>query len=147
MQATVELLQHQGFFKGIKLTMTTEPASSLASLDPHQLQQVLINLLINASDAMPQGGEIKLALKQGADKKILLLEVWDTGTGIAPEHLGKLFDPFFTTKSPGKGTGLGLAISARIIESFGGRITVQSRVGLGSRFTIHVPVYTKGQVV
>ncbi|WP_277058107.1 sensor histidine kinase [Trichlorobacter lovleyi] len=146
MRATVELLQHQGFFKGIKLTMTTEFASSLASLDPHQLQQVLINLLINASDAMPQGGDIKLVLKQDADKKAQLLEVWDTGTGIAPEHLGKLFDPFFTTKSPGKGTGLGLAISARIIESFGGRITVQSRVGLGSCFTIHLPVYTRGQV-
>ena len=112
-------------------------------LDPHQLQQVLINLLINASDAMPDGGSLRLVVKQNLENNMQLLEVWDTGAGIVPEHLGKLFDPFFTTKAPGKGTGLGLAISARIIESFGGTITVQSSIGKGSCFTVHLPVDTK----
>lgn len=144
-QDTVNLLQQQGFFRGITLSITTATVTSLVSLDPHQLQQVLINLLINASDAMPSGGEIKLLLDQSGDKKTQLLRVCDIGTGIATQHIDKLFDPFFTTKSPGKGTGLGLAISARIVESFGGRITVQSEVGQGSSFTIHLPSYTKGK--
>ncbi|MDK9718986.1 MAG: ATP-binding protein, partial [Trichlorobacter sp.] len=143
-QQTLELLQHQGLFKGIQGTLRTEGSPSSLMLDPHQLQQVLINLLINASDAMPQGGSLKLVVKQEPGSTVQLLEVWDTGAGIAPENLGKLFDPFFTTKAPGKGTGLGLAISARIIEGFGGKISVRSSMGTGSCFTVHLPVNTKG---
>jgi len=141
---TVELLQHQGMFKGVQGAVTSEGQISNLMLDPHQLQQVLINLLINASDAMPNGGSLRLVVRQEPEKNMQLLEVWDTGSGIAPQNLGKLFDPFFTTKDPGKGTGLGLAISARIIESFGGKITVQSSLGKGSCFVIHLPVHTKG---
>lgn len=70
----------------------------------------------------------------------LRLDVLDNGSGIAPEHLETIFDPFFTTKPPGKGTGLGLAIAARIMESFGGRITVQSRLGTGTCFTLRLPI-------
>ncbi|SKA22004.1 HAMP domain-containing protein [Trichlorobacter thiogenes] len=143
-QQTLELLQHQGLFKGIQGTLRTEGSPSSLMLDPHQLQQVLINLLINASDAMPQGGSLKLVVKQEPGSTVQLLEVWDTGAGIAPENLGKLFDPFFTTKAPGKGTGLGLAISARIVEGFGGKISVRSSIGKGSCFTVHLPVNTKG---
>ena len=141
---TVELLQHQGMFKGVQGAVTSEGQIFNLMLDPHQLQQVLINLLINASDAMPNGGSLRLVVRQEPEKNMQLLEVCDTGSGIAPQNLGKLFDPFFTTKDPGKGTGLGLAISARIIESFGGKITVQSSLGKGSCFVIHLPVHTKG---
>ncbi len=143
-QQTVELLQHQGMFKGVQGALTSAGQISRLMLDPHQLQQVLINLLINASDAMPNGGSLRLVVRQEPDNNMQLLEVWDTGSGIEPQNLGKLFDPFFTTKDPGKGTGLGLAISARIIEGFGGKITVQSSVGTGSCFIVHLPVNTKG---
>jgi signal transduction histidine kinase len=143
-QQTLELLRHQGLFKGIQGTLTTVGNPSSLMLDPHQLQQVLINLLINASDAMPEGGALKLVVKQEPGSSVQLLEVWDSGAGIAPENLDKLFDPFFTTKAPGKGTGLGLAISARIVEGFGGKISVRSSIGKGSCFTVHLPVNTKG---
>ena len=139
-QQTVELLQHQGLLKGIKSSLMTEGALSPLLLDPYQLQQVLINLLINAGDAMPDGGQLKLVIRQKANQRMQQLEVWDTGSGIAPEHLGKLFDPFFTTKEPGRGTGLGLAIAARIVEGFGGTITVRSVLEKGSCFTVHVPL-------
>jgi signal transduction histidine kinase len=146
-QRSVELLQHQGIFKGVQVVLNGEPDLPPVSLDPHQLQQVLVNLLLNARDAMPDGGTVQLVLKQAADAGGQLLEVRDSGAGIAPEHISKLFDPFFTTKDPGRGTGLGLAIAARIIESFGGKITVQSRVGQGSCFTICLPVAMRDQHV
>jgi signal transduction histidine kinase len=147
LQRSVELLQHQGIFKGVQVVLNGEPGLPPVSLDPHQLQQVLVNLLLNARDAMPDGGRLQLILKQSADAGWQLLEVRDSGVGIAPEHISKLFDPFFTTKDPGRGTGLGLAIAARIIESFGGKITVQSRVGQGSCFTICLPVAMRDQHV
>ena len=140
-QSTTDLLQHQGLFKAVDLTVTAEKGLPPIMLDPYQLQQVLINLLINALDAMPEGGSLQLVIKQGADAMSQLLEVRDSGVGIAPEQISKLFDPFYTTKDPGRGTGLGLAISARIIESFGGRILVQSTVGQGSCFTVCLPVF------
>lgn len=136
---TVELLQHQGLLKTVDCTVIAENNPGPVLLDPHQLQQVLINLLINAHDAMPDGGTLQLVLTQDPAARHQIIQVRDSGVGIAPEHLGRLFDPFFTTKDPGRGTGLGLAISARIIESFGGRITVRSRVGQGSCFTVILP--------
>ncbi|BDV43692.1 two-component sensor histidine kinase [Geotalea uraniireducens] len=176
--ATVEMLDRQGAFKGIKLALAIDPELPPLQADPHQLQQVLINLLINARDAMPGGGRLDIRTADGtfALQPALLpagevspavrgrrtgdfggafrhsfagngeaapcvwVEIADTGSGIDAAHLGKIFDPFFTTKEPGKGTGLGLAISARIIDSFGGRITVDSVVGRGTRFIVLLPV-------
>jgi len=146
-QSTVELLQHQGLLKAVTVSVTSQLKLAPVLLDPHQLQQVLINLMINAVDAMPGGGSLQLALKQGGGTVTQLVEVRDSGVGIAPEHINRLFDPFFTTKEPGRGTGLGLAISARIIESFGGRITVQSTLGQGSCFTVALPMQGKDQDV
>jgi len=146
-QRSIELLQHQGVFKGVQVILNGEAGLPPVSLDPHQLQQVLVNLLINAGDAMPNGGTVQLTLTQAGDEGDQLLEVCDSGVGIAPEHISKLFDPFFTTKDPGRGTGLGLAIAARIIESFGGKITVQSRVGQGSCFTVRLPAAARVQGV
>ena len=137
---TIELLQHQGVLKGVQFKIVGANDVPFIMIDPHQLQQVLINLLINANDAMPDGGLLELVFRHAPDAAVLQLDVRDNGIGISPEHLNKLFDPFFTTKDPGRGTGLGLAISARIIESFGGRISVQSVMGKGSCFTIHLPV-------
>jgi two-component system, NtrC family, sensor kinase len=140
LKRTIELLQHQGGLKGVQFKVIGASGVPLIMVDPHQLQQVLINLLINANDAMPDGGSLELVFRHAPYAPILKLDVRDSGKGISSEHLNKLFDPFFTTKDPGQGTGLGLAISARIIESFGGWISVQSVPGEGSCFTLHLPV-------
>lgn len=140
--STVELLQHQGLFKNCQVEMRCTGQLPAVWLDPHQLQQVLINLLINSNDAMSDKGLLLVEVRNapfGRDALPIQIRVQDTGCGIPEKHLGRIFDPFFTTKDPGRGTGLGLAISARIIEGFGGRITVQSSIGKGSCFTVHLP--------
>ena len=107
-----------------------------------RLQQVFINIILNALDAMPGGGEltIRLALEDGAE----VVRISDTGTGIKPEHRSRIFDPFFTTKGVGKGTGLGLSISYAIVKEHDGRIDVQSEVGRGSTFAITLPAGREG---
>jgi two-component system NtrC family sensor kinase len=104
-------------------------------MDADQLKQVLINLFLNAVDAMPDGGE--LTLQSDMDAKFVFIRVTDTGTGIKPADRDRIFDPFFTTKP--EGTGLGLAMSARLIEKYGGVIEVQSEAGKGSTFTVLLP--------
>ena len=106
---------------------------------PGQLYQVVMNLLINAAEAIPKRGEVRISsrLEEGS---MVAVEVADTGEGITPENLDKLFTPFFTTKPMGKGTGLGLAIARRIVEDHKGTLTVESEVGKGSVFTVRLPV-------
>jgi signal transduction histidine kinase len=105
-----------------------------------QLQQVVINLLSNAFDAIPAGGTIAVSTRSsGEDPPAVALEVTDTGTGIPAEHLSKVFDPFFTTKPPGKGTGLGLSVCLGIVQDHHGTITVDSRPGRGSTFIVILP--------
>ena len=166
-QDTIDLLNGQGVLKHIPTTVLLDKELPLIFVDLHQLQQILINLLINARDAMPHGGELEVKVGVrlverfpvmgrrvndfiGAFSPLspespdllswLTIAVRDSGEGIAPKNLGKVFDPFFTTKEPGKGTGLGLAISSRIVDSFGGKITVESEKGQGSIFTVWLPV-------
>ena len=110
------------------------------SCSPSQINQVLLNLLTNAAQATPdEGGVISVRTWQ-PDPQHVAVEVTDNGHGIPPEVLPKIFDPFFTTKEVGKGTGLGLSICYKIAESHGGRISVESKVGLGTRFTLLLPV-------
>jgi signal transduction histidine kinase len=105
--------------------------------DPSQLQQVLVNLVINAIAAMPAGGV--LTIGTSTDKTHAYLRVRDTGTGIAPEHLEQIFVPFFTTKDVDQGTGLGLSVVHGIVTAHQGRIEVQSEFGQGSLFTVAIP--------
>jgi len=105
---------------------------------PSQINQVFMNLLVNAAQAIDQHGTI--TLRSGCDKDQVWLTIGDTGSGMAPEVQARIFDPFFTTKAVGKGTGLGLSLSYGIIEKHGGKITVESKIGQGSRFTIHLPI-------
>ncbi len=114
---------------------------------PDQLKQVILNLLLNAQQAMPQGGTIVVSTRAGAssDAQVVTprwvqLQIRDTGTGIAPEHLPHIFEPFFSTKQDQKGTGLGLWVSNGIVRSHGGKINVRSRPGEGTTFTITLPV-------
>jgi PAS domain S-box-containing protein len=129
-----------------KITVKKELARGLppAKIDPQLIQQVFLNVLINAIQAMPSGGELYLDLEMAAEKKSdsrhprLQVTVRDNGQGIAPEHLDRIFDPFFTTKGS-KGTGLGLSICQRILEDHCGRMEVRSRVGKGTMCTILLP--------
>lgn len=100
----------------------------------NQIQQVLMNLLVNAKNAMPQGGKITISAEESTDK--IKISISDTGKGIPEENLTKIFEPFFTTNPTGKGTGLGLSISKKIIQEHGGEITVSSQINVGTVFTI-----------
>jgi PAS domain S-box-containing protein len=110
--------------------------------DRSQLQQVVLNLLTNARDAMPEGGELTIGLSQ--DKMRVCMEFTDTGEGMDADKLGKIFDPFFTTKSAGKGTGLGLSIVHGIVETHHGTITANSTPGKGTCFRVTLPTKEKG---
>lgn len=110
---------------------------------PMRLQQVFMNLLVNAAQAIPERGEITVRT-YARDEKVYV-EIRDTGIGIPPEHMSRIFDPFFTTKEVGKGTGLGLSVALGIVERHGGRIEVESQVGKGSTFTVILPVHGPAQ--
>jgi signal transduction histidine kinase len=111
-------------------------------VDEHQIQQVLVNLITNAVQAMTSGGRLVLSSRPGKKKNTVELGVADTGKGIAPEFLPHIFDPFFSTKGEG-GTGLGLSVSYGIIKNHHGEIRVDSMVGVGTTFTIELPRYNK----
>jgi len=180
---TLSLLSHQKNFKNIETQLELQPDLPMVKGDESQLSQVLINILLNAIDAMPNGGNLKiqtenlvvdnlfgdefqplyprrrkadptesdysrmrkpdplssLLSKFSRGDSLVKINISDTGMGIEQENLEKIFDPFFSTKDPDKGTGLGLSISLRIIESMGGKISVESEVGKGSTFEIYFP--------
>jgi signal transduction histidine kinase len=104
---------------------------------PSQLNQVFMNLLINAAQAIDKHGRI--TVRTGQEEQKVWVEIQDTGRGIKPEHLSRIFDPFFTTKPVGKGTGLGLSLSYGIVNKHHGRIDVHSEEGWGTRFRIWLP--------
>jgi len=126
-----------------KISVSAQLSSSLPMVyaNPGKLQQVFMNLIINAKDAMPHGGELSIATD--CEDSLVRVEVSDNGVGISPEHLSKIFDPFFTTKSTSRGTGLGLAVTYGIIREHLGKIEVQSTVGRGTSFRVELPVARK----
>jgi two-component system NtrC family sensor kinase len=123
------------------VTVVTELASGLPTLqcDRNQITQLLINLLTNARDAMPSGGQVTIRTGFAAESRRLTLSVSDTGVGISESNKAKIFDPFFTTKPPGQGTGLGLSIVAGVVRAHGGEVKVDSTAGKGTVFTISLP--------
>jgi signal transduction histidine kinase len=113
------------------------PDLPLVSGDARQLEQVFLNLILNARDAMPGGG--RLAIDTYAGQSTVHIRFADSGVGIEEEDLPRIFEPYFTTKED-RGTGLGLAICQRIITQHGGRISVSSRLGEGAVFILHLPI-------
>jgi signal transduction histidine kinase len=107
---------------------------------PSQVNQVVLNLLVNAAQATPESGGSIVVRTSVRDAQHVAIEVADNGKGIPKDVLPKIFDPFFTTKEAGQGTGLGLSICYRIVQAHGGRIDVDSRPGVGTRFTVVLPV-------
>jgi signal transduction histidine kinase len=110
---------------------------------PGQIEQILVNLVINARQAMPGGGRLKIEIRDNPPSETVEVRVADTGVGIPPDQLRLIFEPFFTTKQPDEygrgGTGLGLSVCRQIIEQHQGRIRVESVVGKGSTFTLKLP--------
>lgn len=107
-------------------------------VDPHDFQQMMLNIFINSIQSMPKGGN--LIVKGYKENSKIMLEIIDTGEGITGENIDKIFDPFFTTKPPGEGTGLGLWMTYEIIKNYNGEISVESEVGKGSRFILSFPL-------
>jgi signal transduction histidine kinase len=122
----------------ISVEMRLDNNVKLCLGDSHHIEQVIVNLIINALDAMPNGG--KLRIVSVFHDSTACFQVKDTGIGISPENINKIFDPFFSTKEPGKGTGLGLAVSYNIIEKHQGHISVESEVDRGTLFEVYLPL-------
>lgn len=140
MEKSLALIGTQSIFHDVKIERDYQEGLLLAMVDPHQVEQVFINILLNAAQAMPGGGTLTIATRAAGPH--LTVSIADTGTGIPAEHQGRIFDPFFTTKE--HGTGLGLAVSYGIVENHGGSIEVESEVGKGTTFTIRLPVSAEG---
>lgn len=125
----------------ISLSLRLDPALPPTMADPHQIEQVITNLVVNAIQSMTQHTGVRnLEVATARVDNVARIIVVDSGPGIAPEVLGKIFDPFFTTKAPGKGTGLGLSICHSILEEHRGRIWVHSELGKGTQFFVELPL-------
>jgi signal transduction histidine kinase len=132
--------------RGVEVEVAIDPETPAVIGDPRQLEHALLNLVVNACQAMPEGGrlsvvigvETPLAPLRGGDAASVCCSISDIGCGIAPEDLGRIFEPFYTTKPPGEGTGLGLAIVERIVRQLQGAIEVSSRPGAGTTFTLRL---------
>lgn len=137
LESTLQIARNLVKFKDVRKNFGDIPK---VSCSPSQINQVFLNLVTNAAQATPEnGGIIAITTKRIGDDRVCV-EVQDNGHGIPPEVLPKIFDPFFTTKDVGKGTGLGLSIAYKIIQQHGGKISVASEVGKGTRFTVVLPV-------
>ncbi len=138
LEQTVAMVRRQGILDSIALTEKYAADVPMVEVDASRIKQVFLNIISNALYAMPAGGS--LTIRTAASDEAVQVEFTDTGTGIAPEHVGKIFDPFFTTKPEVSGTGLGLSVSLGIVQSHGGTIEVRSQVGKGATFTVKLPV-------
>jgi signal transduction histidine kinase len=144
----VALVRKQLQQGGIEIDLELTPNLPLVVATGNHLKQVFLNIIINALEAMPQGGRLEMVTryvsgrgdrkKASADVAFVEIEFADTGVGIPAEHINNIFDPFFTTKS--KGMGLGLSVSYGIVERHGGQIRVESKVGEGTTFVVRLPV-------
>jgi two-component system, NtrC family, sensor kinase len=135
---SARLLTHQKRGESIEIKIEIADDLPLVNADEGQMQQAIIALAANAIDAMPEGGTLTFRALQ--ERNRVVIEVQDTGFGISPDDVSKIFEPFFTTKQVGKGTGLGLAVCYGIITEHNGRLSVRSNVGLGTIFTISLPI-------
>ena len=137
LQEIISLIDYKLKNMNIDLVLDIQPIKPIWA-QGERIQQVFINIILNAMDAMPDGGKLKIKLSHEDNQAVVMIE--DSGTGIKSQHLPHIFDPFFTTKGIGKGTGLGLSISYAIIKEHEGRISVDSESGKGSRFAIFIPM-------
>jgi len=141
LNSTVRLVSNELKLGGVELSLDLQDGLPEINGNPRNLQQIFLNLFLNAIQAMPEGGRLGVrALK--AEDDFVRVDVSDTGLGISAEDLDKVFEPFFTTKDPGKGTGLGLSVAYATVEAHHGRITVESNLGKGTTFSVFLPSRT-----
>ena len=137
---TLKLVQNQVTLSGVEIEWDLPASLPIVNGDPKTLQQVFLNLFINAIQAMKEGGTLTIRAHPGEDGQELRVEVADTGSGIDSDDVPHVFEPFFTTKEVGRGTGLGLSVSYGIVQKHGGHIEVKSKKGEGSTFTVVLPM-------
>ena len=147
---TIQFVEHQAGFQNVAFELELDPELPTISMDPNQLKQVIMNLVVNARDAMGERGRLCVCSRRypslyspgTGHRAVPAVELTfsDSGCGIPAEDLPKIFDPFFTSKEPGKGVGLGLSVGYSIIKAHGGTIDVESEVGRGTTFRIVLPV-------
>jgi two-component system, NtrC family, sensor kinase len=141
MEKALRILENEFRLRRIQLEKKLSPGLPPAFLDANQIQQVFMNILINALEATQERGKVKVVTRPGPDGETVIVEILDNGCGIPSENLAKLFEPFFSTKD--KGTGLGLSVSFGIVQNHQGQIDVSSLPGSGTHFSITLPVQAK----
>jgi len=139
-EGCLALVEEQALFHNIAVVRRLGPDVPEVVVDPSLMQQVFMNLIINAAEAMPEGGRLVVTTRHDAVGRMVEVEFADTGHGIAEADLERIFDPFFTTKAVGHGTGLGLAISFGIVKEHRGTISVESELGKGTTFDVRLPL-------
>jgi len=139
-RSTLSLVQHKLKLSNIEVETRFAEDLPAVSCDAPQIQQVVLNLLLNAAEATQTKPARRVVVETSSAEGLVILNIVDNGEGIAPENLSKVFDPFFTTKSEGKGVGLGLAVSYGIVQAHGGDIEVRSQPGAGTTFTVWLPI-------
>jgi two-component system NtrC family sensor kinase len=143
LQQTLFLVQHQTDLSKIKIAVNIDDNLPPVAVDPNQMKQVFMNIIHNAIQSMPGGGQLDIYAhisKDNNQQQMLQIDFTDTGIGMDEQALSRIFDPFFTTKQVGEGTGLGLSLSQRIVSEHGGEIKAKSKPGKGSTFTVSLPV-------
>lgn len=137
---TLLLIEHKlRSWSSIYVTRQLAQDLPLIRCERNSISQVLINILTNAADAMPQGGEISIRTEFDKERRQFMLQVSDTGVGIQEDIQSKIFDPFFTTKQVGEGTGLGLSIVRSVVQAHGGEVELESKLGKGTTITLWFP--------
>jgi two-component system NtrC family sensor kinase len=147
LEECVSLVDNQALFHNIRIVRRLNQNLPQVLVDPSQIQQVFMNMIINAAEAMNGAGQLTLTTRYVPADSAVEVEFADTGHGISEEDLDRIFGPFFTTKEVGHGTGLGLAISYGIVQEHKGTITVESQVGQGATFTIRLPVTSEQETI
>jgi len=134
-----KMLRLAGKLRRVEMVMTLGSEPLTVTVNRTRIEQILVNLITNAVDAIGMDGKVTIATRESDDSKRAVVEVRDTGSGIDPEILGKIFEPFYTTKGPERGTGLGLPVVREIVASYGGQLAVESKVGHGTTFRFDLP--------
>jgi len=140
---TADLLRYQTQRQSVRVTLDLEPELPIIWAKETAVRSICMNLMMNAVQAMPGGGELTVRTRTASDGRVVL-EILDSGSGIAPAHVDRIWDPFFTTKPTGQGTGLGLSITHRIVARHGGAIRAENRPTGGARFVVELPVQGPG---